>query len=189
MRCLIVEDDTSLAELVRLEIEDHDVEGICLPSIAAAIASLQAATPDALVIDLALPDGSGLEVAAEALRLCPRAPVLVFTGSETTDALEIFRGHANVRAVVAKRIEDGDEVGAMVRSVVSMIRAREVAGPGPQGLTIGGVGFAGGRRAARAAMIAALRKAAPTRGTVEPFRSPRPGASSEDRPRPPRLRA
>ena len=30
---------------------------------------MQAATPDALVIDLALPDGSGLEVAAEALRL------------------------------------------------------------------------------------------------------------------------
>lgn len=197
MRCLIVEDDTSLAELVRLEIADQDVEGDCRHSIAAAIDALHEAPPDALIVDLTLPDGSGLDVAAEARRLCPRSPVLVFTGVQEADALAIFRSHANVRAIVAKRVEDGDGVGALARSMASMIRSPD----GPEGarLTLGGLNV--GRDAAnadaagpglqrRATMAAALRKAAPgLRPGGIPFRSVRPEASLEDRPKPPRLRA
>ncbi len=192
MRCLIVEDDLSLAELVKLEIGDHDVEGICLSSISDAIAAMQEAPPDALVIDLTLPDGSGLEVAAEACRLCPQAPALIFTGSDEADALAIFRGHANVRAVVAKRIEDGDEVGALARSLVSMIRAGDEPCPGLARSVSEGIDVAGPSEAVqakRAAMIAALRKAADSRPPAQPLRPVRPAASSEGRPTPPRLRA
>ncbi|SFI12115.1 response regulator [Albimonas pacifica] len=192
MRCLIVEDDTSLAELVRLEIGDHDVEGVCMPSIAAAIAAMKEAPPDALVIDLTLPDGCGLEVAAEARRLCPQAPALIFTGSEEADALAIFRSHANVRAVVAKRVEDGDEVGALARSLASMIRGSDAPCPGLARGFPGGTGRAGPSpelQARRAAMQATLRKAAEGRPPATPLRPVRPAASSEGRPRPPRLRA
>lgn len=202
MRCLIVEDDRSLAELVRLEIADHHVEGVCTHSIAAALRLMRAQPPDALVIDLGLPDGDGLELAAAARELCPRAPALVFTGADDTDALAIFRRHANVRAVVAKRLEDGDDVGALARSVATMMRegrdrtartgadGRCYASPLDPARGLSEEAAANRSPADKRAMIAALRRAAERfeqgRGEI---RSLRPEASGEDRPTRPPLRA
>ena len=161
MRCLIVEDDGSLSELMRLEVADMEVESTCVRSVEMALRELHEAPPDAIILDLTLPDGDGLDVAREAERLRLRAPVLVFTGLENTDPLAIFRACRDVRAVVAKRASAG-HVGAMVRSVVSMIRRRESAS------------------AARLAADLVRPERRARAGTVTPFL---PATCVEDRPR------
>lgn len=186
MRCLIVEDDPSLAELLRLEFGDHDVQASCVHSISAALDALAEAPPDALVIDLTLPDGSGLEVALAARRMQLPCPAMIYTGAAETDALAIFRGHSNVRAVVRKRGAPDDARG-LARSVVGMMQAR---GPAPIPAAALGAPLPRRTRAAEPAGRAAV-----PAGVVEnpegawpprrpaPVRSPRRAASGEGLPK------
>lgn len=60
-------------------------------TVAGAIAALDDEPPALVLVDLDLPDGSGLEVVAAATARAPRPPVLVVTGDVTE--------HAAARAV------------------------------------------------------------------------------------------
>jgi DNA-binding response OmpR family regulator len=82
---LYVEDDDlvreSFAELIGTA-ERRIVEAA---NGAAAREALRAQTVNLLITDLVLPDGSGLEVAREALRQNPMLPVIVCSGHDSTD--------------------------------------------------------------------------------------------------------
>ncbi len=77
-RILLVEDDPAIAELVELALKDggHRVERA--GSLAAARRLLAGAPPEAVLLDLNLPDGSGLELCRE-LRAKSRVPLLILT--------------------------------------------------------------------------------------------------------------
>lgn len=52
---------------------------------AGALAALREQNIDLLITDISLPDGSGLDVAREALRQNPALPVIVCSGHDLTD--------------------------------------------------------------------------------------------------------
>jgi DNA-binding response OmpR family regulator len=70
-RVLVVEDDTGLLELITriLEVEGYRVDGVS--SGHAAMAAVEAAEPDVLVLDLMLPDADGILLHGRLRRLRP----------------------------------------------------------------------------------------------------------------------
>lgn len=77
-RALCVEDDTVLHPLLRMELTRAGFEPVLCATVGAARAGLQ--TPPALaIVDLGLPDGSGLDVVRELAARWPGTPTLVLT--------------------------------------------------------------------------------------------------------------
>jgi DNA-binding NarL/FixJ family response regulator len=77
---LVVEDDESVRRVLTRGLKPHgDVESV--GTFAAARLSLRARKYDALVVDVKLPDGDGLDLIEIARRKAPGISVLVVTGS------------------------------------------------------------------------------------------------------------
>jgi len=86
-RILLIDDDTAIvAGQVQLAFasEEHRVE--VAPSAAAGLESIRRAAPDVVLLDLRLPDGSGLEVQQAIRELDARIPVIFVTASKTADS-------------------------------------------------------------------------------------------------------
>jgi CheY-like chemotaxis protein/CHASE3 domain sensor protein len=81
-RILIVEDDEVARESTRKLLEGRDVETVAVGSGGAALEELGRATFDCMVLDLSLPDRSGLDVLQEMSKSERYAfpPVIVYTG-------------------------------------------------------------------------------------------------------------
>ena len=81
MRLLLVDDHPimrmGVCQLVREEWPDALIDEA--PTIAAALAHIAAAKPDLVVLDLSLPDATGIEGATRVLRALPGVPVLVLS--------------------------------------------------------------------------------------------------------------
>ena len=105
MNVLVVDDDVELCELLaRALIRDgHEVRQA--GSLAQTRAALGQASPDVLILDLELPDGSGLELCRELRARAADLPILMLTASGEVSAritgldagaddyLEIGRAH------------------------------------------------------------------------------------------------
>lgn len=85
MRLLVVEDEIRIAELLRTAFERSGfvVDGV--GTAAAAREVLAAVTYDAVILDLGLPDGDGLELLAGARRGGGTVPVLVLTARDSIE--------------------------------------------------------------------------------------------------------
>jgi two-component system, OmpR family, response regulator MprA len=95
MRLLVVDDDRALRDVLRRSLELAGYEVGLAETGAGALADVAGTVPDALVLDIGLPDIDGLEVCRLLRREGNRVPVLVLTA----------------RAAVADRI-DGLDAGA-----------------------------------------------------------------------------
>ncbi|MEY4509733.1 MAG: hypothetical protein RLZZ450_1855 [Pseudomonadota bacterium] len=79
MRLLIVDDDTELRDLLvrALERDRHQVTAVA--NVALARHTLERGETDLMVLDLALPDGTGVELCRELRRARSQLPVLMLT--------------------------------------------------------------------------------------------------------------
>ena len=84
-RVLVVDDDESLANTSRRILGD-DVEVMVVGTAAAGRAALGDGEFDALVLDLGLPDGSGLDLLRELRGKNSELPVVMMTGALSTEA-------------------------------------------------------------------------------------------------------
>ena len=84
-RLLLVEDDASLREILARFLEECGVEVICAGSLAEGRAELEEGHFDAYVLDVGLPDGSGLAL----LEIAPPERVLIISACDGTGATQI----------------------------------------------------------------------------------------------------
>ena len=79
----LVEDDPSMITLVRVLLKAEGIEVLGAENCREAIAALRGIRPRLLLVDLGLPDGSGLEVAraVRGWQNFPRIPVIALTVS------------------------------------------------------------------------------------------------------------
>ncbi len=83
-RVLLVEDDTRLAEMLTQYLGEHGFAVTPVERVAAAWAELEARPPDAVLLDVMLPDGDGFELCRR-IRAGSDLPIVMITarGDET----------------------------------------------------------------------------------------------------------
>ncbi len=81
MRVLIVEDDAAVCRIVRHQLESRGVGIVSAGSVAASREALAREDFQAIILDLTLPDGSGLELLGELRASGSSAHVIVLTGA------------------------------------------------------------------------------------------------------------
>jgi len=82
---LYVEDNDYIRESFALLLSAAERRIVCVANAAGAREALREQDVNLLMTDINLPDGSGLDVAREALRQNPRLPVIICSGHELTD--------------------------------------------------------------------------------------------------------
>ena len=115
MRILVIEDDPVLADglAVGLRLNGYTVDAVA--TCADAVAAIETGTFDAIILDLMLPDGSGLDLLADVRQAGNRTPVLMLTAlDETADRIRGLDVGAD--DYIGKPF-DLDELAARLRAV------------------------------------------------------------------------
>lgn len=125
MRILLVEDDPTLSSIVQRSLGDagHRCDRAATAEEARYLWRIQPF--DAVLLDLSLPDGNGLQVLREARSRGDRTPVLVLTARNRTDEriagldagaddylgkpFELAEVEARLRALMRRRLDVADE--------------------------------------------------------------------------------
>ncbi|OAM89051.1 response regulator transcription factor [Termitidicoccus mucosus] len=114
----IVEDNSDLAEEITQIITDApDLQlACCCRNVRAALSRIPAAEPDVVIMDINLPDGSGIEATARLKQQLPRTEVMIFTIYEDSD--EIFHAlEAGASGYLLKRAPT-DELLRSIRDIM-----------------------------------------------------------------------
>ena len=78
-RVLVVEDEAEIVEVLRSYLEREGLQVETRGTVAGALVALQRLPPDVLVLDVSLPDGSGLDVLRAASAPEARVPTIILT--------------------------------------------------------------------------------------------------------------
>ena len=116
MRILVVEDDPVLSDGLKVGLGLSGATVDAVATCADACTALATSTFDAVVLDLMLPDGSGLDVLAEIRRTGNKTPVLLLTAlDEVSDRIKGLDTGAD--DYLGKPF-DLDELAARMRAIV-----------------------------------------------------------------------
>ncbi len=100
-RVFVVDDAADLRLLFRLSLERHGYQVVGeAPSVALALAEAPGSAPEVVLIDVVLPDGSGVDVVRGLREVLPDALLVVCTGVDDSALLAACReagadGHLN----------------------------------------------------------------------------------------------
>jgi two-component system, OmpR family, response regulator MprA len=78
-RILVVEDDEAIARMLEIELSDAGYDVVCVGRGDEGLAAIARDRPDAVVLDLRLPDRDGLSVCRQARREGHTLPILMLT--------------------------------------------------------------------------------------------------------------
>ncbi|HNV26261.1 MAG TPA: response regulator [Nitrospira sp.] len=129
-RVLIVEDDTTQRESLRLLLGSNEVETIGAESVAECLACLRERTFDCMVLDITLPDASGFSLLETLSREEHFAfpPVIVYTGRDLS-AEEEHRLRKYSHSIIIKGAKSPerlvDEVTLFLHQVVTALPAEQ----------------------------------------------------------------
>lgn len=139
MRILVVEDDAMLLDGLKVGLGLHGFTVDAVASCDDARAALATAEFDAIVLDLMLPDGSGLDILRDLRRRQHATPVLLLTAKDTV-ADRIGGLDSGADDYLGKPF-DLDEVAARLRAI-----SRRAAGRASPVLAWNGIELDPGRR-------------------------------------------
>jgi len=91
-KVLVIDDDRSVLRLVERALSDIDVELFSAETAQEGMALLKEVNPDTLLLDIMLPDKTGLELAHEIRNFDAKLPVVFITVSDDSDvAIEAMK--------------------------------------------------------------------------------------------------
>ena len=123
---LVVEDDPVYAQFVASTLHDagHQVHSVATG--AAAREEARRVTPDAVVLDVGLPDGSGYDVARQLRSELPERSVIIILTADQFPELDLAQSFG-VDLVLTKPVE-----AQLVSGIVDHVRARRQRRLGPR---------------------------------------------------------
>ncbi len=134
MRLLVVDDDRALRDVLRRSLSLAGYEVAVADTGASALAEIAGSVPDAVVLDVGLPDLSGLEVCRLLRREGNRVPVLMLTARDAiTDRIDGLDAGADDYLV---KPFDIDELKARLRA---LLRRSGAEGDVVEGLSFNGL--------------------------------------------------
>jgi two-component system, OmpR family, alkaline phosphatase synthesis response regulator PhoP len=128
-RVLIVDDEPQIAEVVQAYLEREGLNAQSCATVAEALSALEQGIPDLLVLDVTLPDGSGLDVLRAAAAPGARVPTIMLT-ARTDEADRIVGLELGADDYVTKPFSPRELV-ARVRSLLRRVAA--TGAPSPAG--------------------------------------------------------
>jgi len=145
-RVLVVEDDRDIRQLLRTLLEAHDYRVVLAESAARALIEARSHQPDAIIVDLGLPDRDGQSVIRE-IRQFSAVPILVLSArTMETEKIRALDGGADdyvtkpfesgellarVRAALRRSVRSADRSEALrVGELTLNLASREATGPG-----------------------------------------------------------
>jgi two-component system cell cycle response regulator len=126
-RVLLIEDNPADARLIVELLTDASAGGVELQHvdrISVALKLLSEQRFDVVLLDLSLPDGSGLETVSRICAADPHMPVIVLTGLED-DALALTAVHAGAQDYLVKGQVDGTGIMRSIRYAVERKRLED----------------------------------------------------------------
>jgi two-component system nitrogen regulation response regulator GlnG len=94
-KLLVVDDEESVRYSFRRVLQSDTVEVLTAGTAAEGLAAFEKHVPDAVVLDIQLPDRSGLDLYQDLHALAPKCPVIFITAHGTTEtAIEAMKGGA-----------------------------------------------------------------------------------------------
>lgn len=131
LRCVVVEDQVMFLQLLVAMLQGHqflDVVGTALTVAEGKAVCLQH-RPDVLILDIALPDGRGLEVAHTLLEVAPAARVIVLSGEASS-----FVCPVPLRGMVHAVVDKTRAYGTLSQEIAELFRLRLAGSTQPQPL-------------------------------------------------------
>jgi CheY-like chemotaxis protein len=111
---LVIDDDATFRRLARRMLEAFGVPAVAeAETVAAAAAAARDLRPHTALVDVSLPDGSGVALAAE-LAALPWRPLVVLTSSDPEAVTEAVARSAGAVAFIAKQDLPGEQFRALV---------------------------------------------------------------------------
>ena len=103
-KVMVVDDDPVALDSMRSTLEAVGIDAVCLPDGRSALRGLDGHRPDAIILDLVMPDFDGFSVldALQQESLWCDTPVFVWTSMQLSDADYASLGHS-ARAILGKR--------------------------------------------------------------------------------------
>ena len=121
---LIVEDEAPARKFLQGILEAHGYETLAAENLAAASKLLDQHAADIVLLDVRLPDGSGLSLMERALREQPGLPIIVATGHGDIEmAVEVMK--AGAADFISKPIDEMRLVNALRRAADQVALQRE----------------------------------------------------------------
>jgi diguanylate cyclase len=116
---LLVEDNAFIARLVAemLATQDAPLELVHVERLADALVSLVASRPACVLLDLTLPDASGLQALVDVRRAVPDVPVVVLTGTEDEE-LAVRAVQEGAQDYLVKHKVDLNGLGRAIRYAI-----------------------------------------------------------------------
>ena len=115
-RIFVIEDDPGVSEVVTLLLSREGYPVEAAPSVEEGLRRIAAGAYDAVITDLKLPDGTGLDIVAGVRARRPRLPIIMITSySSMESAIEALRAGAN--DYVIKPFDNEEFLRAIVRAL------------------------------------------------------------------------
>src|SRR6185437_7985346 len=114
---LVVDDDRSVLHVFKQAFKEADLRILTANTAAEGLAALAASSPDVVILDIMLPDQSGLQLIEQIYQHDPKVPVIFITSGGTSDtAIEAMKSgaydyllkpldFAKMRALVERALE------------------------------------------------------------------------------------
>ena len=139
MRILFADDETSIQELMRIELPRLGYEATVCPDGRTALAALERTAYDCVIVDLDMPGVGGLEVIARVRETSPDTETVIITGKSSLESAVTAVRHgvfdyltkpcklAEIQAVL-ERVRKKRELTARLRALESRVRRAEGSG-------------------------------------------------------------
>jgi len=119
MKVLIVDDHAVVRHGLKSAIQSHGYEVVAeAGSINEAQAFMAQTNPDAIIVDINLPDGSGFDLVAWSRRVSPRTAIVVLTLNDAADYVRAAKS-AGANAFIIKNAPLSDVIAALDFAVSS----------------------------------------------------------------------
>jgi len=101
---MVIDDDWSIREVVSLMLERAGYSVRCAATALEGLAFLADAVPDALFLDVMMPDCNGIELALEIHQKWPVVPMVLMSGQVSTeaDSIQNFIGQFGIKGSISK---------------------------------------------------------------------------------------
>jgi DNA-binding NarL/FixJ family response regulator len=119
MKVLIVDDHAVVRHGLKSAIQSHGYEVVAeAGSVNEAQAFMAQTNPDAIIVDINLPDGSGFDLVAWSRRVSPRTAIVVLTLNDGADYVQAAKS-AGANAFIIKNAPLSDVIAALDFAIAS----------------------------------------------------------------------